>query len=42
VRVDANGGLPGRLAPLMALAEQLPTPVAEALLIELLARVSEP
>ncbi|WP_449281368.1 pyridoxal phosphate-dependent decarboxylase family protein [Leucobacter sp.] len=42
VRVDANGGLPARLAPLMALAEQLPPPVAEALLVELLARVSEP
>ncbi|QBE48335.1 pyridoxal phosphate-dependent decarboxylase family protein [Leucobacter triazinivorans] len=41
VRVDA-GGLPERLAPLMALAERLPAPVAEALLTELLARVSEP
>ncbi|GAA1323931.1 pyridoxal phosphate-dependent decarboxylase family protein [Leucobacter albus] len=34
--------LPGRLAPLMALAERLPAPVAEAILSELLARVSEP
>lgn len=34
--------LPGRLAPLMALVERLPAPVAEALLTELLARVSEP
>lgn len=34
--------LPSNLAPLMALAERLPAPVAETLLIELLARVSEP
>ncbi|QNN63893.1 aspartate aminotransferase family protein [Leucobacter denitrificans] len=34
--------LPGRLAPLMTLVERLPAPVAEALLTELLARVSEP
>lgn len=41
---SSSGGsaLPGNLAPLMALAEQLPAPVAETLLIELLARVSEP
>lgn len=37
-----GSSLPGKLAPLMALAEQLPAPVAEAILIELLARVSEP
>lgn len=37
-----GSALPGRLAPLMALAERLPAPVAEAILIELLARVSEP
>ncbi|MFT4232304.1 MAG: pyridoxal-dependent decarboxylase [Leucobacter sp.] len=42
VRVGPGGGLPSRLAPLMALAEELPAPVAEALLTELLARVSEP
>ena len=34
--------LPGNMASLMALVEQLPAPVAEALLTELLARVSEP
>ncbi|QIK62806.1 aspartate aminotransferase family protein [Leucobacter viscericola] len=34
--------LPGNMAPLMALVERLPAPVAEALLTELLARVSEP
>lgn len=34
--------LPGKLAPLMALVERLPAPVAEVLLIELLARISEP
>ncbi len=37
-----GSSLPGKLAPLMALAEKLPAPVAEAILIELLARVSEP
>lgn len=37
-----GGSLPTSLAPLMALVEQLPAPVAEALLTELLARVSEP
>ena len=37
-----GSSLPGRLAPLMALAERLPAPVAEAILSELLARVSEP
>lgn len=39
---EPGGALPGDLAPLMALAEELPAPVAEALLTELLARVSEP
>ena len=38
----AQSSLPGKLAPLMALAERLPAPVAEALLVELLARTSEP
>ena len=37
-----GGALPQKMAPLMALAEQLPAPVAQALLTELLARVSEP
>ncbi len=38
----ASGSMPDRLAPLMALVERLPAPVAEALLIELLARIGEP
>ena len=38
----SGGAVPSRLAPLMALVERLPAPVAEALLSELLARVSEP
>lgn len=46
LKIAGAGGkgssLPGKLAPLMALAERLPAPVAEALLTELLARVSEP
>lgn len=44
LRVAGAGGssLPGKMAPLMALVERLPAPVAEALLTELLARVSEP
>ena len=37
-----SGTLPTRMAPLMALAEGLPAPVAEALLSELLAWISEP
>lgn len=37
----AGSGVPGRLAPLMALIEALPKPVTEALLTELLARTSE-
>lgn len=36
-----GGGVPGRLGPLMALIEALPTAVTEALLTELLARASE-
>ena len=36
------GGLPDRMAPLMALIETLPAPVAERLLVEVLARVVEP
>ncbi len=36
-----RAALPSRRAPLMALAEQLPAPVAEVLLTELLARTSE-
>lgn len=39
---DGRRALPGNQATLMALAERLPAPVAEALLSELLARVSEP
>ncbi len=36
------GALPDRLAPLLALIEALPAPLAERLLIELLARLVEP
>jgi glutamate/tyrosine decarboxylase-like PLP-dependent enzyme len=36
------GGLPARMAPLLALIEALPAPVVERLLTELLARVVEP
>jgi len=38
---SSSGVMPSRMAPLMALVEQIPGPVAEALLTELLARVSE-
>lgn len=38
----SEGSLPVKLAPLMVLIEELPGPVAEALLIEVLARISEP
>lgn len=38
----ASGSMPSNMAGLMALVEQLPGPVADALLTELLARVSEP
>lgn len=34
-------GMPQKMAPLMAMVEQLPAPITEALLTELLARVSE-
>jgi glutamate/tyrosine decarboxylase-like PLP-dependent enzyme len=37
-----GGGLPGRLAPLLALIEVLPATIAERLLTELLARLVEP
>ncbi len=37
-----NGPLPDRMAPLLALIEHLPAPIAERLLIELLARLVEP
>ncbi|MBD8078016.1 aspartate aminotransferase family protein [Cellulosimicrobium arenosum] len=49
--LDTDGGsprrgtgavLPDRLAPLMAVMESLPGPVAERLLVEILARVAEP
>ncbi len=36
------GGLPDRLAPLLAIIETLPPPIAERLLTELLARLVEP
>lgn len=44
LRIAGAGGdsLPGKMAPIMALVEQLPSPVAEALLTELLARTTEP
>ena len=38
----AGGPLPERLAPLLALIEVLPPPLAERLLTELLARLVEP
>ncbi len=38
----AEGALPDRMAPLLALMEALPAPVAERLLTELLARIVEP
>jgi sphinganine-1-phosphate aldolase len=40
--LGAGGGLPDRMAPLLALIEGLPAPIAERLLIELLARLIEP
>jgi sphinganine-1-phosphate aldolase len=39
---DAGGGLPDRLAPLLAIIETLPPPIAERLLTELIARLVEP
>ena len=38
----ASGALPDRMAPLLALMEALPAPIAERLLTELLARIVEP
>lgn len=40
--IGAGGALPDRMAPLLALIEGLPAPVAERLLTELLARLVEP
>ena len=40
--LGAGGGLPNRMAPLLALMEGLPAPVTERLLTELLARLVEP
>lgn len=39
---SGGGALTQKMAPLMALIEELPAPVAESLLTELLARISEP
>lgn len=40
--IAPGGGLPAESAPLVAAIEALPAPVAERLLIELIARVAEP
>ena len=40
--LDPAGGLPAETAPLLALLEQLPAPLAERLLVEFLARFTEP
>jgi glutamate/tyrosine decarboxylase-like PLP-dependent enzyme len=40
--LGGGGGLPDRMAPLLAIMEGLPAPVAERLLTELLARLVEP
>lgn len=40
--IGAGGGLPHRMAPLLAMMEGLPASVAERLLTELLARLVEP
>ena len=40
--LGAGGGLPDRMAPLLAIMEGLPAPIAERLLTELLARLVEP
>src|SRR5690606_2511031 len=37
-----GAALPAKMAPLMTLVEELPAPVSEALLVEVLARISEP
>ncbi len=39
---DGSAPLPERMAPILALVEALPAPVAERLLVELLARLNEP
>jgi len=39
---QGDGPLPDRMAPLLAIIETLPAPIAERLLIELLARLVEP
>ncbi|MEO6532709.1 MAG: aspartate aminotransferase family protein [Pseudolysinimonas sp.] len=39
---SGQGALPSKMAPLLALIETLPAPIAERLLIELLARLVEP
>lgn len=39
---SSGASLPAKLAPMMALVEELPAAVSEALLIEVLARISEP
>ncbi len=40
--LESGGGLPARMAPVMALLERLPAPVAQRLLLEYVARLSEP
>jgi glutamate/tyrosine decarboxylase-like PLP-dependent enzyme len=40
--IGSGGGLPDRMAPLLAILEGLPAPIAERLLTELLARLVEP
>jgi glutamate/tyrosine decarboxylase-like PLP-dependent enzyme len=40
--LGAGGGLPDRMAPLLAVLEGLPAPIAERLLTELIARLVEP
>jgi glutamate/tyrosine decarboxylase-like PLP-dependent enzyme len=42
IGIGGTAGLPSAQAPLLALVEALPAPVAERLLTELIARVSEP
>ena len=39
---STTGSLPEQLAPLLALIEVLPPPIAERLLIELIGRLAEP
>jgi glutamate/tyrosine decarboxylase-like PLP-dependent enzyme len=41
-QLGVSGGLPERLAPLLAIIQATPAPLAERLLIELLARLVEP